>query len=646
MPLRVHLPKLLTTTLLAFGVALVVAGCGRLSVFQDVQLWTYDFLVNHGGYAPQSSQLVYVDFDDATFAAIGQYPIPRNLIAEVINQVSSASPRVIALDLLLSEPRTAGEDESMRQALTRAGNVIIASQSRVGDLPGVKPLPAFCQPENPDLDSGFCREGTPGALGYAFVNMPVDRDGFIRRFLLFSYGPSPSLSFPVMAAQQFAGEAIQPDGSSGIRFRGRRIAYENPRNKAVLVGRWNPEPARSVSALSLLHNQADVQQLFHEKLVLIGQGSDAARDRHLTPLFRPARGNASRLRMPGTQIHATAIETLLSGQAIKIVPNTILWVLNLLLFFAAIWCLLRFPLRYGLLTSAGLLVAAYVIAQSLFTAGHLWLRFFSTELGLALCVPFSTAYQYLQERFLHSEALAEREQVMGLFSRYVSPEVAQQIWERRSELVLAGEERTATVLFSDIRSFTAMTAGKPSQVVLQWLNEYLTAMDEVITAEGGFLNKFIGDGLMVLFGVPLSNGIDIDAARAVRCAQRMIQRVNELNHKHTVDGLFPRLKIGVGIHTGKLTCGNIGSAKRLEYSVIGETVNLASRLESLTKEFHSDIVMSESTYLAVCPSFSGLRDLGASPVRGFDHPIRLYSISAEADQSLKDRPNLPSEARA
>src|SRR5438045_6042474 len=152
MPLRVHLPRLFTAALLASAVFLVVAGCGRLSVFQDIQLWSYDFLVNHGSYAPQSSELVFVDFDDATFATLGQYPIPRNLIADVINKVSAGSPRVIALDLLLSEPRTTTEDESMRHALTKAGNVIIASQSRVGDLPGVKPLPAFCQPENPDLD--------------------------------------------------------------------------------------------------------------------------------------------------------------------------------------------------------------------------------------------------------------------------------------------------------------------------------------------------------------------------------------------------------------------------------------------------------------------------------------------------------------
>ena len=125
----------------------------------------------------------------------------------------------------------------------------------------------------------------------------------------------------------------------------------------------------------------------------------------------------------------------------------------------------------------------------------------------------------------------------------------------------------------------------------------------------------------------------------------MIERVDEFNRKHPAGSHFPKLKIGVGIHTGTLTCGNIGSAKRLEYSVIGETVNLASRLESLTKEFHTDIVMSESTYLAVRGVFSGLRDLGPSPIRGFDHPIHLYSIVVEADQPLTHEPNLPSGAR-
>jgi adenylate cyclase len=144
------------------------------------------------------------------------------------------------------------------------------------------------------------------------------------------------------------------------------------------------------------------------------------------------------------------------------------------------------------------------------------------------------------------------------------------------------------VLFSDIRNFTGITAGKPSRTVLRWLNRYFTAMDEVIRAHDGFLNKFIGDGLLVVYGVPLSQGESVDACNAVRSALAMLKRVEELNADRP-DEDCPDLRIGVGIHTGMLTSGSVGSLNRLEYSVIGETVNLASRLESLNKEIrHRD----------------------------------------------------------
>jgi len=218
---------------------------------------------------------------------------------------------------------------------------------------------------------------------------------------------------------------------------------------------------------------------------------------------------------------------------------------------------------------------------------------------------------------------------MGLFSRYVSPEAAQEIWRRRDQVILSGEERVATVVFSDIRSFTASTAGKPSQEVLEWLNGYLTDMEEVISAESGFLNKFIGDGLMVLFGVPISDGVKQDARKAVQAAQGMLKRVDELNRKNYGKSVFPPLKIGIGIHTGRLTCGNVGSRKRMEYSVIGETVNLASRLESLTKDLKTEIVMSEATYKLVEEYFPQGRELGETPVRGMAESVRLFTIDRE-----------------
>jgi adenylate cyclase len=167
-------------------------------------------------------------------------------------------------------------------------------------------------------------------------------------------------------------------------------------------------------------------------------------------------------------------------------------------------------------------------------------------------------------------------------------------------------------------------------------------MDEVIRAHGGFLNKFIGDGLLVVYGVPLSQGESEDACNAVRSALAMLKRVEELNASRPEDEDCPDLRIGVGIHTGMLTSGSVGSLNRLEYSVIGETVNLASRLESLNKETGTEIILSEGTYERVKDQMPGIFPLGATAVRGFDEQITIYGIgprkekkpsAVEADQT-------------
>jgi adenylate cyclase len=186
----------------------------------------------------------------------------------------------------------------------------------------------------------------------------------------------------------------------------------------------------------------------------------------------------------------------------------------------------------------------------------------------------------------------------------------------------------ATVVFTDIRGFTSLSAGKPPTEVLGWLNQYMTAMDEVIREHGGLLNKFIGDGLMILFGLPLSQGQQADARRALRASLRMLERVELLNRQNAGDPTIPQLRIGIGLHTGSLTAGSIGSINRQEYSVIGETVNLASRLESLNKQCGTEILMSEATYLLLRDDFTGFELLGAKKIAGLDQPIPVYTIAA------------------
>ncbi len=632
--------RLLVSVVLSAAICPLVALLANWVPYADLENWTYDFLINHGKYAEPSPDVVFVDFDDETFAKIQQYPMPRSIVARVIQQVAQARPSVIGLDVFLSEPRNAEEDQAMQDALTQAGNVIVAAQAPEGQLPGVLPMAQFCRPEDSSSPTGYCVEGQPGALGYAAVNMTIDDDGFIRKMQLLTYDErsrKTAESFPVFLAQQYLAQVepecgnctLQPLDARHASFRGHPVPYADPVEKTVRIGHWSPNPVRRVSAWDVLSGTAPAS-VFDSKLVLIGQGSDAARDQHFTPIFRVAQPDGRRERIPGTALHAAAIQTLLDGTAIATTPAWLLWSINFVVVAVAAYLVMIFSLRGGFISNFLLLLAIYLMAQCLFTYARIWFPYLTTAIATAAAMPLGLAYQYFSERVLHSESEEQRAQLMGLFSRYVDPEVAQTIWQRRDELSLLGQEKVATVLFTDIRSFTAMSAGLPSQTVLKWLNEYFTEMDHIIRAHGGLLNKFIGDGLLVVYGVPLSRGLHEDTCQAVRTAFAMLRRLETLNRDHDPHSPFPRVHIGIGIHTGPLTCGSVGSASRLEYSVIGETVNLASRLESLNKEFHTDIIMSASTYEIVKDVFPNLYSLGTSLVRGFEEPLLIYSADTQA----------------
>lgn len=650
--MRVIPDRLIVAIIVGAALTGVLAALGDWTPYGDLNNWTYDFLVNHGHYAAPAQDVVFIDFDDATFAKIQKYPIPRSIIADVIERVGSAKPAVIGLDILLSESRSAEEDAAMQHALTSAGNVILAAQSGTGQLPAELALPMFCQPEDPSLPSGFCAEGKPGAFAYAGINLRLDTDGFVRQAELLSWNHGrKAKSFPVFVAEQYLGQVepdcknctLKPLDKRNAQFHGYRVPYADPAAGTFLIGHWSPEPAMHISASDVLDGAVKPQEL-RNKLVLIGQSSDAARDQDFTPLFRVAQHDGKRERVGGTALHAAAIETLLQGEALRTASKWAQRSFNLILLAVVTWLFSRVRLRLAFGLAFLFVVSVYILAQTLFSYFHLWLPYLATELGILAALPCGVAWQYVKANILRSETEKQRAELMGLFSRYVDPQVAHTIWLRRDEVSLQGDERMATVLFSDIRNFTGMTAGKPSKIVLRWLNRYFTAMDEVIREYGGFLNKFIGDGLLVVYGIPLSQGEEKDACQAMRTALSMLERVKQLNAERDESEGFPEFKIGIGIHTGTLTCGSVGSMQRLEYSVIGETVNLASRLESLNKEFHSEIIVSESTYERVKGKFPGLRPLGSTPVRGFGGEIAIYGFGSIDDlgttEARKEKPEV------
>jgi adenylate cyclase len=484
----------------------------------------------------------------------------------------------------------------------------------------------FCQPEDPAADSGFCIDGKPGAMGYALVDMPIEEDGFVRDFNLFTVGHPPSVSFPIFLAQQYAGETIQPGRRGTVSFLGHAVPFHDRKLSTALIGAWGTDPATHISAMDVVNGKV-APETFSDKLVLIGQSSDAARDTFLTPLFRVAGKNGVRERMGGTDILAGAMRSLLEGRTVHPAPVWLTWFFLLASAVAAGCFLLFYELGHGVARLLLLMVVCAVVPMFLYAHWRYWLPFFPSQLAMLFTVPLALGLQFVQERLLSREAAQQREQLMSLFSSYVDPAVAETIWKRRSELSLGGEEHVATVMFTDIRGFTALSAGQPPAEVLRWLNRYLTAMDEVIREHGGFLNKFIGDGLMIIFGLPLSQGgPKQDATRALQAALAMLERVNRLNQEQAADPTLPKLRIGAGIHTGPLMAGSIGSATRQEYSVIGETVNLASRLESLNKSFKTEILLSEATMEMVGEAFPGLESLGEARVAGLEEPVPVYTL--------------------
>ncbi|MCB9766457.1 MAG: HAMP domain-containing protein [Alphaproteobacteria bacterium] len=223
------------------------------------------------------------------------------------------------------------------------------------------------------------------------------------------------------------------------------------------------------------------------------------------------------------------------------------------------------------------------------------------------------------------EGLRQRERIRDIFGRYVTRQVAEEILSGRIDL--GGERRTATVLFADIRGFTEMSEEMAPEEVVSLLNQVLGEMVRVVLDEGGVLDKYIGDAIMALFGVPLSAGSpEADAQAALKAAQRMSEALDALNARRADAELHP-VEIGIGVHTGELVAGNIGIPERMEYTVIGDTVNLCSRLEGLTKHLHRRILVSEAT-VQMLGSPSELVLVDTVQVRGRKEPVTVYTVAA------------------
>lgn len=592
-----------TLTLAVVACGLVAAASAtRLSAV--VELNGFDRLVNTAPEAHPAPQIAFVDISDETVAHEKRWPIPRGRVAQAIRRIAEGEPELIGLDIQLAERREPAEDEALQTALAQAGNVVIPS-SRTE--PGVltEPLPEF----------------RDAALDVALVDLYLDPDGAIRRVPLALVLPGfQRLGFAAALASNYSGLPLKREGPSLYSLGPTRIPFQAEDSgdaPSALIGQW-VGPGLRVEFTRVLAPDFD-PVVFRDKIVIVGESSTAGKDSFETPLY-PREGLVS-----GPEIHMAGLAALLDGRVVDVVRGWRLWAINLLAALVALSLVMHGRPAWSVPTLFGLVLAVFGLALWLLKEQNLWLPYVSTAVTILVSLPIALGYRYLHES-------RQERMLRKLFGRYVSREVLQEILRHPEQVVIEGQERTATVLFTDIRGFTSASAGAQPRDVIGWLNEYFAAMSEVIDRNRGFLNKFIGDGLMVVFGAPVSEGERCDAERAARTALEMVARLESLNadnQRRQAEGLWrPPIHIGVGVHTGPVAAGNVGAPERMEYSLIGDTVNLAARLESATRRFPVDILISPATQRLVADRFE-TESLGMADVKGFSDQVEVYTVRGE-----------------
>jgi adenylate cyclase len=591
------------TVVLALAVWAVAFAVSRTGPFAVMELHGFDRLAARA-QAAADPRIAFVDISDRTVEEIGAWPIPRPVIAQVVRRIAEGRPELIGLDIQVSEARDPAADEALAAALAEAGNVIApASLTEAGIL--TEPLPAF----------------RAAALDVGLVNLYPDEDGSIRRVPLALRVRRPAgdiemTGFAAALATNFRGAPLRAAAPGTYRLADVDVHLDGrPGVPSVLIGDWAP-PGVRVDLLDILEPGFDPGSLAG-KIVLFGESSKAGKDLFETPLY------ARRGLVPLTEVHAAGITSLLRGRTVRVLGARARWAINLAAALLALALVIHGRPAWAVPAVLALGLAVFGLAWWLLAARGTWIPFVSTEAVLALALPAALGYRFLrgseQERMLRD-----------LFGRYVSSEVLHEVLRHPEGVVIEGQERTASILFADIREFTSTSAGQPPRDVIAWVNDYFAAMAEVIESNGGFLNKFIGDGLMVVFGVPVSGGERADAERAVRAGLQMLERLAALNRDNAARAARgewrPQVRIGIGIHTGALAAGNVGSPRRMEYSVIGETVNLAARLESATRKFEGvDLVISPATEALVRERFV-TEALGTAEAKGFSGRVELYTV--------------------
>jgi len=626
---------------------------------ETLRLKTFDLFQRLSPLDRPEKPVVILDIDEASLGALGQWPWPRHYIAKIVADLTNAGAVAIGFDMVFGEPdphsganfverafqltpelkqaiaALPSTDELFASVLAQSQVAVLGQAADVGKPPRPSEIPPRVTPV-----AEFNGDPRPFVLGFGYPirNIPVleaaapgvgmfvlrpDRDDVVRRVpAVVRIGKNlfPTLVLEMLRVaskeSQYAIRTVpnvENAGIAGVAVKGFEIPTD--RRGRLWVRFAHHDPSLYISALDVLTGKLDPERV-RGKFVLIGTSALGLRDLRTTPVESV---------IPGVEIHAQLLKSILLGEHLTRLNG--IDAIEILVILATGFLLI------AVLPSASAvsMVATFVALVAALTAGSWYLLSQYAFLIDASFPILSSTVLFMALTFLKfMREAAQRREIRAAFAHYLAPEMVNRLADDPSRLITGGETRAMTFLFSDVHGFTAIAEEYKAdpQALTRLINRVLTPMTDRILARRGTIDKYMGDCVMAFWNAPID---DADhAVHACQAALDMIHALDELNAERLAEagenapGVKP-LRIGVGINTGECVVGNMGSAHRFDYTVLGDAVNLASRLESQSRTYGVDIVIGDRTAAAVAAQFA-LLELDLIAVKGKKEAVRVYTI--------------------
>ncbi|MBR0912360.1 CHASE2 domain-containing protein [Bradyrhizobium japonicum] len=626
---------------------------------QELRLRTFDMFQLIDPRHKVARPVTIVDIDDKSLAKLGQWPWPRTRIADLIQNLTSNGAVTIGFDMVFSEADRLNPD----LVASQMRDLDDATRARLRELPtndqvlseaikrslvvlgetGQRAIPSEIDKSLPF--TGIATVGEEGAERFLFEfpgllrNVPViekvaagrglfsiktERDGMIRRVPLIMRAQGnimPSLSLEILRVVTGTPTLLVRTDKTGVRaVRLKGVEIPTDKNGQLWVHYARQDPSIYISAADVLDNTVPPAKIAG-KLVLVGTSAVGLNDLKTTPVSST---------MPGVEIHAQVLESVLSGAVIS-QPNYALGVELIAALVIGLLVIIFTPnLGPVRLVLAGAMFAAILVGVSwFFYAQRRYLIDFTYPLLSTTAIYLTLIFaSFVREQ-------RQRVQIRGMFAQYMSPVLVEQLAQSPEKLVLGGEEREMTIMFSDVRGFTTISESykQDPQGLIALMNRFLTPLTDVIIDQKGYIDKYMGDAIMAFWNAPLDDADhEVNACEAAIQMLEQIDAVNKEREREAADGghVYIPLNVGIGLNTGIGVVGNMGSDLKKNYSVLGDSVNLASRLEGQSKEYGFPIIVGSRTALAAKDKFAIL-ELDFIMVKGKTEPEVIYAIAGRED---------------